>query len=261
MKRLSLLIILTLGLLSAKANHITGGEIFYTYLGQVGAKYQYKITLMLFRHCGPVGAPLDNTAAIAIFDRLTGAMIENNNVTISQIVELNLTSPSPCIKNPPPVCYEVGYYEFTTTLSSSLNGYIIAYQRCCRIAGINNLFNSVGVGATYTAEIPGTAQLPTAFQNNSAHFVGPDTVIVCQHNAFSYSFNAIDTDGDSLSYSFCDAYTCTSTPPNPNPPEAPPYQVVPYAPPFSGGQPMGSGVTINSKTGLVTGVAPDQGIM
>jgi len=261
MKRVFLLIILTLGLISAKANHITGGQIFYTYLGQdATGKYQYNVTLLLYRDHFSSGAQLDPAAGIAIFDKGTNSMVWNSTVTRTDTSWLNLVSPGPCIKNPPTVWYEVGRYSFTVSLPPSASGYIIAYQRCCRIAGINNLFSSSGVGATYTAEIPGTAQLPNAPQNNSAHFVGPDTVIVCQHNAFTYSFNAIDADGDSLSYSFCDAYTCVSNPPNPNPPDPPPYQVVPYASTFSAGQPMGSGVTINSKTGIVTGIAPDAGI-
>src|SRR6185503_10254492 len=83
----------------------------------------------------------------------------------------------------------------------------------------------------------------------------------CQHNSFTYSFNAVDEDGDSLSYSFCNAYVGgSSASPAPDPPEAPPYQSVPYATPFSAVRPMGAGVTLDSKTGLVTGIAPNAGI-
>src|SRR6185503_16984049 len=124
-------------------------------------------------------------------------------VTQLQKVTLVLGSPDPCITNPPIVCYEVGYYEFDATLPGSPLGYTIAYQRCCRIAGINNLSGSSTVGVTYTADIPGTNSIATAPGNNSAHFIGPDTVIVCAGNAFTYSFAAQDTDGDQLVYSFC----------------------------------------------------------
>lgn len=243
------------------ANHITGGEMFYTYIGQSGGLYQYNVTLKLFRHCGPVGAPLDPSAPISIFDRVSGATVWSENVPRTNVQILNLTTPDPCISNPPEVCYEVGFYTFTVSLPASANGYIIAYQRCCRIAGINNLVASSTVGATYTAEIPGTAFLTTAPQNHSARFTGADTVIVCANNPFQYSFAAFDANNDSLRYSFCTAYEGGSTSmPAPNPPANPPYIPVPYSFPFSSTSPMGSGVTINPATGLITGVAPAAGI-
>jgi gliding motility-associated-like protein len=262
MKRLYLLLILIPVITSVRANHITGGQIYYTFAGQSGSNYTYNVTLNLYRDCYSTGAQLDPNASIAIFDRGTGAMVWQNLVPRTRIDVQNLSSPSPCINNPPPVCYQIGYYQFSVTLPASVNGYIISYQRCCRIAGINNIAGtSSTVGATYTAEIPGTAQVANGPANNSAHFIGPDTVIVCQNTQFTYSFNAFDADGDSLVYSFCDAYTGGSVGnAAPNPPSPPPYTPITYAVPFSGSQPMGAGVTINPQTGLVTGPAPAFGI-
>ncbi|MBI5856525.1 MAG: gliding motility-associated C-terminal domain-containing protein [Sphingobacteriales bacterium] len=269
-----LLAILTLFLLSApaKSAHITGGEMFYTYLGQSGGNYQYHVTVKLFRDCYCSNcATLDLAIGMAVFDRGNGSMVwSNGSVQRTNVVTLSLTSPSPCINNPPTVCYEVGYYETDISLPATPNGYIVVFQRCCRIPGINNLINSNGVGATYTAEIPGTNPLATAPVNNSARFVGADTVVVCANNPFTYSFAAQDADGDQLSYSFCTAYLGggqAANPPNgpntptPFPPANPPYIPVPYAtPPFDATSPLGPGVTINSITGLITGIAPAAGI-
>src|SRR6266496_821419 len=250
MKRFALVIFFLGLLLFAKANHITGGQIYYTLTGQSGNNYTYSISLLLYRDSLSSGAQLDPSASIAIFDRVTGLMVSQNNIPLSNIQVLHLWSPDQCINNPPTVIYQVGHYNFTVTLPASPHGYIITYQRCCRIAGINNLNSSSSVGATYVAEIPGTTPLASAPANNSAHFIGPDTVIVCQHSSFTYSFNAIDMDGDSLSYSFCNAYIgASNNAPAPDPPAGPPYQPVPYAFPFSGSQPMGPNVIINSKTG------------
>jgi gliding motility-associated-like protein len=265
----SLLILLVLSGIfeKAAANHITGGEMYYTLVSQNGNNYTYHVTLKLYRTCDAT-TPLDGSAPIGIFDRGSGTMVWNQSIPQSQAITLNLGSPSPCITSPPAVCYQVGYYEFDVTLPGTVNGYIISYQRCCRISGINNLSGSVNVGATYTAEIPGTATIPTGPANNSARFVGPDTVIVCADNALVYSFAATDLDAsDQLRYSFCNAYPgggpSSGTGPGnstPNPPAAPPYPSVPYVFPFDAASPLGNTISIDPMTGLITGIAPAAGI-
>jgi gliding motility-associated-like protein len=264
MKRLLLLILSSFILsVSSFANHITGGQIFYTFTGMSGTNYTYHVSLWLYRdHNAPVGAAtLDPFASIAIYDKLTGTRVWNNNVNQTDTIHLHLVSPNPCITNPPQVWYEVGRYEFDVSLPISVSGYVIAYQRCCRIAGINNVSGSNSVGVTYSAEIPGTLLLSTAPVNNSAKFVGADTVIVCAGNPLIYSFAAQDADGDQLSYSFCDAYLGgSSSNAQPPIPTGPPYSSVPYASPYTGSSPLGPGVTINSSTGLIKGIAPTAGI-
>jgi gliding motility-associated-like protein len=248
------------------ANHITGGEVYYTYKGQLAnGNHQYHVTLKLYRDHFSTGAQLDPAAPIAIFNN--GTMVWSQSVPMTSQVRLILGSPGPCISNAPVVDYDVGYYEFDVDLPSSTFGYIISYQRCCRIAGINNLSGSSNVGATYTAQIPGNSPLTNAPINNSAHFTGADTVIVCGGYPFTYSFAAVDSDGDQLAYSFCDAYVgggqgSGSGPnsPSPNPPVGPPYSSVPYNFPYNGSSPLGADVKINSTTGLITGIAPPQGI-
>ncbi len=271
MKKIYLAVILCICGIDSIANHITGGNIFYTFVSQSGNNYTYQVTLNLYRDYYSNGAQLDPTAGIAIFDKGTGTMVwSNNSVPQQKQVDLNLTAPSPCISNPPTVRYQVGYYVFSVTLPGTPNGYIIAYQRCCRIIGINNILgNSASVGATYTAEIPGTAQLATAPANNSAHYFGADTVIVCANNSFCYNFGAVDPDvTDSLVYYFCSAYSGGGTggpangpnSPTPIPPSPPPYFGIDYAIPYLASSPMGNGVTLNSKTGMMCGKAPPQGI-
>jgi gliding motility-associated-like protein len=245
------------------AMHITGGEMYYMLTSQSAGNYTYHVTLKLYRDCFST-TPLDQTAGIAIFENNAARTMiwSNNSVTRTRATTLNLQSPGPCIQNPPPVCYEVGYYEFDVTVPGSPVGYTIAYQRCCRIGAINNLINSSTLGASYTAQIPGTSLLASAPANSSARFIGIDTVIVCQNNAFTYDFGAVDTDGDSLSYSFCESYTGGSQAvPAPIPPAAPPYTPVTYnSPAYSSGSPLGAGVRLNTSTGLVSGIAPAAGI-
>ena len=272
MKRLLLILIATVVFIKPLlAEHITGGEMYYTYKGIApGGGYIYHITLKLYRDCFSAGAQLDPEAAIAIFSKAPGNAMVWHDAPFQRdsIVRLQLGTPGACITNAPVVCYEVGYYGKDIVLPASTYGYTVAYQRCCRINGISNLSGSGSQGATYTADIPGTQDLANAPENNSAKFVGTDTVIVCGGYPFTYSFAATDPDGDNLSYSFCQAYvgggqgggTGGVNTPAPDPPAAPPYTSVIYSFPYNSFAPLGLDVNIDPNTGLITGRAPDEGI-
>jgi gliding motility-associated-like protein len=244
----------------AQADHITGGEMFYTTNGLSNGLYQYSVTLKLYMRCNS-GRQFNNPTIVSIFDRVSGQRISDQTVSLSSQENISLPSNSnPCISNPPNVCYDVGYYRFNISLPASANGYVLASQVNYRIAGINNLAPGYGlIGATYTTEIPGTSPVASGPQNNSAHFTGSDLVMVCADNPFTYSFAASDADNDQLRYSFCGAYvsgssgTVAATPP-------PPFQFVPYGPFYSPSTPLGNNVHINQATGLITGIAPVAGV-
>jgi len=243
---------------SSNASHITGGEMSYILVGQSGNSYTYKVTLKLFSDAYSSVLP-GQTASIGIFDRITNAVIMYKLVDKTGFSIMTLASPNPCVISPPIVSYWISSYEFDVTLPGSLNGYIISYQACCRINGIANVIGSSSTGITYCAEIPGQHELPSAAANNGAHFLGIDTVMICAGYPFSYNFGADDADGDSLVYSFINAYNNTAgASPSPAPPPYSP--MVYYAPTYTGNSPLGSGVAINTSTGLITGMAPVAGI-
>ena len=261
MTRLLIFVLFLLGFLpKASADHITGGEIFYTYLRNVNGTYEYSVTVRLFMRCYS-GREFSNPTVISIFDKSTGARIFDYNVPISNTETLSLTNNNPCITNPPLVCYQVAYYRFNVSLPES-SGYVITAHVNYRIDGINNFIaNYDRVGATYIGEIPGWI-LENAAINNSAHFVGEDLVIVCAGNFFTYNFAASDADGDELRYSFCNAYRTTGGGGFGNnvlPPPPPPYQSVPYGNGFTSTTPLGNDVRIDPKTGLISGTAPPSG--
>ncbi len=184
--------------IAAKASHITGGEMYYTFIGVSNGMYQYSVTLKLFQRCNS-GRQFPNPAIISIFDKSSNTRMSDIAVSISNTTNISLSNNNPCITNPPVVCYDVAYYNFTVSLPASSGGYVMASQVNYRIAGINNLspgYNNVG--ATYTAEIPGNASGLTVPQNNSATFTGSDLVVVCANNNFNYSFAA--QDGNEINY-------------------------------------------------------------
>lgn len=262
MKRFLLCAYLLLGcFLVGLADHITGGEIYYTFSGFSGGQYKYSVTVKLFKRCSSEREFL-NPSIISVFNARTGARVADFNVQRSKIETLNLSNTNPCITNPPPVCFNVAYYQFDVLLPASADGYIITSHVVYRIDGMNNLVTGYDqVGATYTAFIPGNAAVTNAPENNSAQFTGSDLVIICTGNRFSYSFAASDKDDDELRYSFCDAYVTTGISPRDNstPPAAPPYYSVPYGNGYSGSAPLGGNVSIDQHTGLITGIAPTNG--
>ncbi|MEO6540981.1 MAG: PKD domain-containing protein, partial [Ferruginibacter sp.] len=257
------------------ANHTKGGWMYYEYLGPGVASNSsiYRITLKLYSECNLSPGQIDATVPFTIFSAANNAQLYNISVgVISDINTNNCTSPAchPCINNIPYICYKIRTYQTSIELPNTTAGYIVSYQRCCRISGIRNIqAPSNNYGETWTVKIPGTA-IPLAQTNSSAWFSQNDTAIICEGGSFTFDFSATDINNDSLVYAFTPAFggggqsnanppTC-STCPSPNPSTPPPFSSIPYAAGFSGTLPLGSGVTINSSTGMVTGFGPPSGI-
>ena len=248
------------------ARHIAGGEIFYEWIGPgaTAGTSQYKVTLRLFRDCNSGGATLDPTANIGIFDKFSGAAVPGSPFTVAldHIETIQLGGSIPCIVNPPVVCYQVGFYYFTVTLPNNQMGYWITYQRCCRVDNISNLSVAIGVGATYVGSIAGSNTLGsmTTNHNSSPQFYLRDTALVCQNRNFTLDFGAADPDNDVLTYEFCEAYSGGSEgSPVVTDPAPPPYAVIPYGNGYTAFSPLGSGVSINPTTGIISGIAPSAG--
>lgn len=263
-KILSISIVLLLFASPLLAEHIKGGELFYAYLGDgtTAGTSRYQLTLKLYIDCKATNpGQLDDRVPLTIFDRANNAQIGASVIapmTDEQFLQFDPAS-NPCIGNPPTdVCYRVRWYSVTVTLTNNISGYSISFQRCCRINNIVNLVDpSNAVGATYTCDIPGNNILPTGYKNSSPQFVANDVAAICANSSFTYSFAADEADGDSLSYQLCSGFRGASqTTPNPADAAPPPYAPLSYNGGFSGSTPLGGQASINSSTGLITGIAP-----
>ncbi len=250
---------------SSFANHTKGGWIYYKYIGPGAAANtaRYQITLKIYTECILNTNQWCPDVNVSIFNGGSNTLFQTVNVVNSAVADIqNCTRQEchPCISDIPNICYKITTFEFTQDLPVTPAGYIISYQRCCRIANIINLQpGSSTIGDTWTVSIPGTNGLDRlAFQNSSALFSQNDTAMICKDNYFTFDFSAKDPDGDSLAYAFSDAYfsgrgnaaQCNSQS------DAPPFSFVGYQSPYTGNQPLGPGVTINPVTGIVSGIAP-----
>ncbi len=273
MKRTGILIFFFFLLHTLNAAHISGGEMYYRYLGPGTAanSLRYEITMRLFRDCSAGGtsvAPMPPDVIISIFDNATDGRISDNNVSRDLSMDQRLQKIDfSCIQFAPEVCYDVGYYHFITDLPRNVQGYTASFQTCCRVGGINNIQYNFGStngapGVTVSCNISGTALLGATGVNSSPVFRLKDTALVCANNSIMVDFGATDADFDSLSYSFCEAFGCASNITNASSvPSGPPlggyFPSLTYTAFFSGNQPMGTSVSINPATGLITGTAPN----
>lgn len=269
MKRILLAILLAVFSLPTMAAHIIGGELRYEYLGPGVAPNtkRFKIILLLFKGDASGGsvAPLAPSYVVGIFNNDNGAKVPGASTFSDWVITQDVPpgilpvpiQVSSCINNPPTLAYTYARYSFEVELPNNNNGYTLAYQTCCRQTGMQNVSPT---GANYTCVIPGTNQLGNAtLFDNSPQYRLPVSVI-CQSSPFTLDFSASDIDGDSLVYSFCNAYNGgAAVDAGFEDPAPPPYNSVGYIAPYSGSVPLGIQASINPATGMISGISPAAG--
>ena len=259
MKKLLLIITaILLGATACRAHHIVGGEMVYQYVGKgAGANTsRYIITLKIFRDQNTVnGALMPTQVYIGIFNKDGGApifrVVNKSSETAVQVGAL-----PPCIQNAPNLNYHVGNFQMTVDLPDNTSGYTVSYQTCCRVDNLANVENFGGneTGSTFTTDIPANQ-----YKHNSPEFV-TKVDVVCADKPFQLDYSATDKDADSLVYAFTNAYDGGEVRGDSLvKPEAPAYNSVNYMNSYTPRFPLGSNAGINSKTGIISGIAPSPG--
>lgn len=270
MKKIVLLILFVNVSVCLFASHIVGGEVLYSYLGpgSTAGTSRYMVSLRLFRDCNvPCNvnnvACLPSIAIVSIFtNRAPYGTIRQLDLPLESSQSLTLKGYPACISSRPAICYEVKTYAAEVTLPDNDEGYVLAYQNCCRADAANVLNSASSIngspGVTYDCIMPGKDILPSGI-NSSAAFNLKDTALVCYQSSFTLDFSARDEDGDSLSYEFVPAYQSNAafTASNDQLPAFPPkYDSVDYRTGYTGVLPLGGNVSINSRTGIISGISP-----
>ncbi|MCC7302150.1 MAG: gliding motility-associated C-terminal domain-containing protein [Bacteroidia bacterium] len=230
------------------ATHIVGGEIYYTCLGN----NNYEITLKVYRDCYNGQAPYDNPASIGIYD-INGVLIQNVLIPYTGSDTMPLTLNNPCFIPPTNVCVEEAVYRDTVNLPPLTGGYTLVYQRCCRNSTILNIINPLTVGSSISVSIPDPS---LATCNSSPRYDSLPPLFMCTNVPFLFNHSATDPDGDSLAYKFCDPWDGASqVNPMPQPPAPPPYNFVPWQPPYNATYPIASSpaFTVNVNSGVLSG--------
>jgi gliding motility-associated-like protein len=264
MKKWFIILLVSACATTAHASHISGGEMYYTYLGKSPTdanKLRYAITLLLYKDTtvtGPTVASLLSNYNISIYRGDNNALVGNYVLSRKSYDFMKLSTYDKCLSSFPRVEFAVSAYEVVVDLDPNADGYFASHSQCCRVSGVLNM-NSNTVGTSYWVKIPGINNNPFAPENSSATFLKKDTILVCVSSPLQLDFSAVDPDKDSLVYSFAPGYIGAGPPPNQLPlqSDAPPYNTVSYFGGFSFDRPFGNTSTqINAKTGLVSGRAP-----
>jgi len=262
------------------AEHIIGGEITYECQGNG----RYLVEVHLYRDCATGNTGFDDIGTLTYFIcDADGACSDNQMQEDGEVIRVALREVNPvlppdleCLVAPVDACVEEAIYVFeldglTPMVNSS---YVLVFQRCCRNETILNINDPESSGSSYIAEINPIAQ---ASCNNSPIFNNFPPTVICNNEPINFDHSATDSDGDSLVYSFCapllgggfagdtaidpfgDITACDGVTPTPACPIF--EEVVFIEPAYSAETPMAGNpvVSIDSVTGLITGIPNIQG--
>lgn len=203
---------------SARATHIVGGDLGYQYLGETApgtGEYRYKVIVRLFINCGsgssypsiidllgnastglPVGVYADDpTAPGADKNQIQTAMVY---LTSYGVITPNI--PAGCNLGDGQ-CVEESRLEGEVVLSASNTGFHLYLQLFARNGAIVNLQDPGEAGMGFYSYMP-----PTSIANSSPVFTGTPVPYICISDTTAFSNAAIDSDGDSLVFSFATPY-------------------------------------------------------
>jgi gliding motility-associated-like protein len=237
--------------IAAKATHIVGGGFNIVWLHDS----TYELHLRVLRDCINGQAPFNDPLFLGTFDKGTNQRIETITMTLDSTPRIEFIA-TKCLDVPGNLCVEVGYYTKIITLSPRLYnnnvGYYFSWERCCRNKIIQNIIDPEGAGMTFYMEIPP----PRLIKNSSPKWHNNPRTLLCEGNPFSYNFNFIDPDGDSLYYSLVNPLQGTlntDRPDNDGMPMSGPYPETQWAAGYDNTQQITGTppLTIDHKTGQI----------
>ena len=251
---MTLCFILSIGVV--QAFHIVGGEIEFIYL-EDGL---YRINLIqYFDEAQEDNQNPDGTVTVYIFRNSDNRLISTHILPFSGIETVEYTNVECSIDElqTSRILYSADV-ALNPASYSSMDGYYIQWERCCRNQAIDNIVSPDNTGMNYVMEIPPLMVNGQIFRNSSPVLFRPLSDYACINQLYYVEFTGIDPDGDSLVYSL-------STPLNSSAgsvaipiPQPKPHFGVAFLPGFSVNNMVGGDPPLRiSNRGLLT-VNPDE---
>ncbi len=212
---------------TARATHISGGEIYYDCLGG----NQYRITLVVYRDCAGINLNSSYTLNVnSPCGNKTMTVSTPGGTEISQLCDLQLPN-STCNGGTLPGIQQF-IYTGTVTLPPC-NFWTISWTEQWRNGAIANLVQPGNKNVYVEAKLNNVL----APCDNSPRFTNTAIPYVCAGFPISYSYGAYDTGGDSLTYTFISAMNTGAV-------------NLPYVGAFTGTEPI-TGITLDQQSGQV----------
>ncbi len=188
---------------SAFSNHIVGGEIEMIHIGDSNS-FTYEIKLIQYFDAAQDENPgPDNFITYSIFRLSDGTFMQDGTMPITKQELVPYTDPD-CSRGDL-ITIRVEYsHEITLdpNLYNDPQGYMIAWERCCRNQRIKNLTDPGWNGMKYILQFPPIVDESGApFINSSPKLFPPLSDYACVNQLFYIDFAGTDDDGDEIIYS------------------------------------------------------------
>jgi len=220
----------------AFASHAQGAD--FTYQCQGGNSY--KISLSFFRDCAGIAEPTSATVNLSSASCGQNITVTLNPESAAVDVSNQFLCPdeqgnSSCNNGTQPGT-ERTVYSATVNLPANCADWVVSYDLCCRNDQVTNL-STPGSQDLYVSSTIDNS-VGTAVCNSSPVFNSLPIIYACAGQPYGYNQGAVDTDGDSLSFTLINPLTG-------------PGQNIPYNTGYNINQPFGaaSPFTLSAVTG------------
>ncbi|MCF0075668.1 gliding motility-associated C-terminal domain-containing protein [Dyadobacter sp. CY261] len=189
--------------LYCQATHIMGGNIEFRALANIPGKY--RITLKTYLDlAGTTDA--ESSHFISVKAKRNDSVLET--VYLPLLRTKNLLYENETCTETRRLNTLLAYYEADVTFDPSkfadAEGYYLHWTNCCRNGSIVNLKDPLNTSTFLQTYFPPLTKSGKPFLDSSPSFADLDGAYICAGEPFYFPFDAVDADGDELSYALQD---------------------------------------------------------
>jgi gliding motility-associated-like protein len=196
---------------SAYASHIVGGHIEVSSVDKFPAKFKFLMKLY-FNELNTLDDSFE-VAKVAVYRRKDNKLIDFFGLYRAKSTPFEYSNEYCSTLNKLKVS-EIQFensYQLKEEDMLDPQGYYITFDRCCRNKDITNITNAGKLGSVFRTDFPAIKRNGKPFLNSSPTFDILSGEYVCKDDPFKFNFDAIDADGDSLTYKLISPFTGAST--------------------------------------------------